>query len=327
MAKREIFVKKMRIRVVSLKSRTSGLLFGFALSYLFWGSLLLIRCGDVEQNPGPGEKNAEKSATSTSNMRQTRLGTATSKERASSAGNRSAMSSPAPPSSPAASQNLTLADVMLKLNGMDMSMNNKLDGVLEEVADIKGKFGMMQEEVGELRREVDSLRQENQQLKDHRDALWNKVEGLEKKTDDLEGRSKRNNLIFYGMDKQQGETNASCELRLQDLCTDRLELSETVEFDRVHRISNKPNSPLIARCSNYKDKVKILKAKNKLKGSNIFVGEDYSQSVRETRKKLNATMKTMRSEGKNVTMVFDHLFCEGKRLYLAEDGESVVERG
>jgi FtsZ-binding cell division protein ZapB len=216
---------------------------------------------------------------------------------------------------------------MLKLNAMDFGMSQKLDGVMGDMKDIKEHFSVLQEEVGMLRKAVDVLKSENEQLKDHRDALWTQLDKVQRKVDDLEGRSKRSNLIFYGLDKERNETNETLEGRVKDLLSDRLGMAENVEFDRVHRISNKPDSPVIAKCSYYKQKVKILKLKNKLKGSDIFIGEDFSQNVRETRKKLTDIMKSLKSEGKSVKMAFDHLFVDGKRMYLAEDGVSVVERG
>ncbi|KAL8586702.1 hypothetical protein ACOMHN_038688 [Nucella lapillus] len=38
--------------MLTLHSRTDGVALGLLLSLLFWGGLLL-RCGDVEQNPEP----------------------------------------------------------------------------------------------------------------------------------------------------------------------------------------------------------------------------------------------------------------------------------
>ena len=71
-----------------------------------------------------------------------------------------------------------------------------------------------------------------------------------------------------------------------------------VKFDRVHRINSKPNSPIIARCCFYQDKLSILKAKTRLKGSSIFVDEDFSQTVGEIRRKLIPFLKNARAEGK-----------------------------
>ena len=55
---------------------------------------------------------------------------------------------------------------------------------------------------------------------------------------------------------------------MRDLITDKLELADDIEFDRVHRLSGKPNSPVVARCCFYKHKEKIMKERSKLKGSN-----------------------------------------------------------
>lgn len=290
------------MKVVVLSRRSSGVLFGTVLSFVFWSSFwgsLLLQCGDVEMNPGPGPPK----------QIQTRL---------SSSGVGGKAGTP-PLSDP------SLADLMEKLNGMDSRMNEKLDGVQSDMAAIKQQFGRLQGEVDGLKKEVESLRQENQELKDHNNTLWSKVEGLEKKSDDLEGRSKRHNLIFYGLDREQNETNASCESRLQELFLDKLDFHDELPMDRVHRLGNKSDSPLIARCTFYKDKVRILKAKNKLKGTNIFVTEDFPVSVREIRKKLNKIAKAKREEGKKVTMVYDHLLMDGEKFSLDEDGVSLVK--
>ncbi|KAK7095597.1 hypothetical protein V1264_004987 [Littorina saxatilis] len=300
----------MRIVVLSCSNRLQGILCGALLSYMFWGSLLLIRCGDVEMNPGPGPATSEEKVT-----RQTRQSTSADRHGNATQGNNT-FPTPKEP---------TLADVMMKLNGMDMSMNGKLDKVKNDVQDIKEHFSQLQEEVNELKEGVNSLREENDQLKGYNEKLWKNIEMLETKVDDLECRSKRNNLLFYGMDREENETNERCEQRLQDLFTDKLELAENVEFDRVHRISSKPNSPLIARCVFYKDKVKVLKAKRKLKGSNIFIGEDFSKTVRDIRKNLTQFMKEKRNGGHKVSVVFDHLIIDGEKFFLSGDGESIVK--
>lgn len=298
-----------------------------AVTQATWIGLLLMRCGDVELNPGPvdGKGGGDKAA-KTDSMRQTRLNSAAAAAAGRGGANRSVWSSPSlTPTSPHTT-NFTLTDLMMKLNSMDAGVNAKLDGVSGDIADIKERFGVLQEEVGVLSKEVEALKVENGQLREHNDALWTQMNRTQKKVDDLEGRSKRQNVLFYGMDIEQNETNESLELRVKELLTDKLEMAEDVEFDRVHRTSDKPNAPVIAKCTFYKHKVSILKHKNKLKGSNIFVGEDYSQSVRDTRKKLTDVMKTLKGEGKNVKLVFDHLYVDGKRMYLSRDGKGVVER-
>ena len=71
----------------------------------------------------------------------------------------------------------------------------------------------------------------------------------------------------------------------QELLTGKLEMHESPQFDRVHRPSAKPDSPIVARCTFYEDKETMMKAKTKLKGSNIFTSEDFSSRVCEIRGK------------------------------------------
>jgi outer membrane murein-binding lipoprotein Lpp len=300
MLKRSTKKREMRKRVISIKSYAAGVVFGCVLCYLFWGSLLL-RAGDIEVNPGPDKQVGDKAAGGP--LRQTRLTSAKNSETGG-----------------AGAAALTLNDVMAKLMGMD----GKLDTVSNEVRDIKSKFDALEQEMGQLRQDCQELSDENDALRQTNKELTDRVDNLEKKVDDLEGRSRRNNVLFYGLDKEENETSADCEARVRELLTDKLELSRDVEFDRVHRVGSKPNSPLIARCVFFKDKVEILKSKSKLQGTNIFIGEDFSMRVRTVRKKLAAIKKDMKTDGQKVTMVYDHLIVNGKKMYLSEDGEGLV---
>lgn len=300
----------MKIAIVSLKSRVDGVMLGLLLVYLFWGSLLL-QCGDVELNPGPTHKDS---------MRQTRLtsgSNAATTERTDGPQN-------TPSKAAASTKEPTLSDVMTTLQTMNSTMTSKLDGVSADVGLMREQFAELQGEVKGLREEVSALRLENDELKQSNYDMKTRLDELERKTDDLEGRSKRNNLIFYGLPRQEKETGVDCEDMLRDLITDKLELADEIVFDRVHRLSSKPNSPVIARCAFFKDKVKILKAKRKLQGSNIFIGEDFCARVRDIRRKLTPHLKAKRNEGCRVSMVFDHLLVDGKR-FTVDDYNNLTE--
>ena len=53
MSKRAMAAKRNRYNVLKLKSILRGATCGLLLSILFWGSNLLLQCGEVEPNPGP----------------------------------------------------------------------------------------------------------------------------------------------------------------------------------------------------------------------------------------------------------------------------------
>ena len=281
----------MIVRVLTASSRLKGVMVGLILTVFFTGDLLL-RCGDVERNPGP----------KSDNMRQTRL----------NSGNRIDTTPTAAPRNDAAGTETepTLKDVMSLL----MSMNSKFDDMKTDMNEMKESYNILKTEVQNMKEVMSELAEENNDLK-------TQLHDLARKTDDLECRSKRNNLIFCGIPRATNETSQDCEGIVRDLITDKLELADDIEFDRVHRLSGKPNSPVVARCCFYKHKEKIMKERSKLKGSSIFIGEEFSPRVREIRKALTPHLKTARNPGKRATMVYDHLLIDGKKFILDKDNE------
>ena len=353
----------MRYDVLKPRSRLDGIILGLTLIYFFWGSLLL-RCGDVETNPGPDRpQGQQKESRRQTTLRQCKLGGGISSreestERAGSAAMVSGQASPAPksaspvgipsmidttpcpPRGGATSQPVkepTLGDVIGMLQAQNAQMDTRFDEVkqnmdgvrqhvqelVEEVHVMREDYAAMQGELRGLREEVSNLRDKNQELEQTNDNLMERVDNLERKTDDLEGRSKRNNLIFYGLYRRENETAADCESNLRDFITDKMELSQDFQFDRVHRLNSKADSPMIARCTLYKQKMELLKAKQKLRGTNVFVGEDFSFRVREIRRRLTPHLKKARSDGRHATLIFDHLLIDGKRYTVSSNGTLV----
>ena len=301
MTKRAKRKKEMRCAIVKLRSRLDGVLCGLLLTFLYWGSLLQ-QAGDVELNPGPLDK-----------LRQTRLepsgSRSSSKERPDASG-----------VEPTKGPEPTLRDVMKMLQLMDL----KFDGLKEDVKVLGSKLTELEDDVHTLRDEIVLLREEKETLEIRNENLEKRMEAMERKTDDLECRSKRSNIIVHGLKREDGETGSDCEAKLKQLLVEKMELGEEVSFDRVHRLSSKADSPIIACCTSFKDKVKIMKEKRKLKGTDVFIGEDFSTRVREIRKSLVPHMKKARSDGKNVRMVFDHLILEGKKVTV-DRSDNLVE--
>lgn len=58
---------------------------------------------------------------------------------------------------------------------------------------------------------------------------------------------------------------------------------------------------------NYKDKVQVLKSASKLKGSGIYINEDYSLETASIRKKLFEQMKIHRKNGMFSVVIYDKL--------------------
>ena len=145
----------------------------------------------------------------------------------------------------------------------------------DKLRDMRESLSGLKEEVEELREDVPDLRRENEDLKTDNEGVKKRVETTEHKTDDLECRSTRNNLILYGIPRIENETWQECEEEVQEMFTDKLELS----VDRVHRLNAKPDSLIIARCLHGQRNKNESNEENE--GQHCVHGEDCSQRVRE----------------------------------------------
>ncbi|KAL8580629.1 hypothetical protein ACOMHN_043445 [Nucella lapillus] len=137
----------------------------------------------------------------------------------------------------------------------------------------------MDEQMDAFRNKMTGMLKENHELKE-------KIDRLEDKMDDLEGRSRRNNLIFHGIPSPEGQTElwSDCEKAVRKVLREEMGVAEDVELERAHRLrgGGKSPRPIIACFSKFKDKERVLANRKMLreKKSSIFVNEDFTPRKR-----------------------------------------------
>ena len=76
---------------------------------------------------------------------------------------------------------------------------------------------------------------------------------------------------------------------------------ENVAIEHAHRAGRKSGSnprTIVCKLIRFKDKQNILRKAKLVKGTNIFIDEDYCQDTVQYRKELWAEVKVLQSEGK-----------------------------
>ncbi|KAI8514789.1 hypothetical protein Bbelb_073800 [Branchiostoma belcheri] len=132
------------------------------------------------------------------------------------------------------------------------------------------------------------------------------------KSDYLENQSRRNNLLFDGVADNKQENWSQCEQKVRDILKDKLKLDPLkIEIERSHRNGKfqedgRPR-PIVVKLLRYKDKEVIMQRAKNLKGSNIFINEDFSDAVRQKRKELLPEMRAQRERGNIAFLRFDRL--------------------
>lgn len=212
---------------------------------------------------------------------------------------------------------------------------DQLKAIAQDINDIK------ETRLADIDRKLDAIANLEQKLERcvHEIAATNEViKRLEKRVDDLENRSRRSNLIVYGLTEREGETSKDLESAVNDnIIKGKLEL-EPVAIERIHRIGQPGTDktrPVILKLLDSSKKMPILRSCKKLKGTNISIGEDFSQRIRDVRKKLWDSAKPNRENNDKVSLSFDRLFIndcafiwdEDKNERVSLQKKSMSERG
>ena len=162
------------------------------------------------------------------------------------------------------------------------------------------------------------------------DILENKVKDLERgmkksnieksKLRQLEDRQRRNNLRIDGLDENENESWDDTDAKVTEMFEHCLGVTGVI-IERAHRTGDKERRKkeekkegnyvrprtIVLKLLNYKDKTRILRNVKNLKGTGIFINEDYSHETLLIRKQLFEEMKKQRVNGKYAIVIYDRL--------------------
>nr|XP_047135726.1 autophagy-related protein 11-like [Hydra vulgaris] len=225
-------------------------------------------------------------------------------------------------------------DILKLISGNLKITNKRIDGLLKEIAEIKETCKTLQIENNLRKSEMVktndrvSIIEHSQKDIEHsitftQDIQEEKINKIEKKIvtkvafsveeksklRQLEDRLRRNNLRLEGITESESESWNESEEKVLSIFENKLNVSDVV-IERAHRTGktgqSKPRS-IVIKLLNYKDKVNILKNSKKLKGTGIFINEDYSLDTLNMRKTLFEEMRTHRTNGKYSVVIYDKL--------------------
>lgn len=140
--------------------------------------------------------------------------------------------------------------------------------------------------------------------------LQESVAAMERKLDELDNRSRRSNLIIYGIPENDKGNEKDLDVEINKKIISNVLKLEPIAIERIHRLGKPATNkmrPVILKLLDFHDKNKILQNCSKLKGSSFAIGEDFSPRVREIRRNLWKAAKVKRATGDKVSLVYDKL--------------------
>ena len=230
------------------------------------------------------------------------------------------------------------------------SINTKLHEQASEINKLQKATEQNTKVVNNLKSELDILRQDHHEKLDLLNSsvsLQNKelceikknIEGmkcdianlktekskLQLKQIDQEARSRRDNLIFYGIreEKDENVNEVICSF-----LREKLQISDgTTIIDRAHRLGRpKPGvflgkekpRPIIVKFYRFKEKERVRSMRSDLSAP-YSISEDIPIEIREARKSLHPQFQELKNQNKRPYIIYPAiLMCDGKQMAKAD---------
>ncbi|XP_049271219.1 uncharacterized protein LOC119391371 [Rhipicephalus sanguineus] len=216
----------------------------------------------------------------------------------------------------------------------DSVLADQLKAIADDIREIKAEKSITNQKLSAIDRKLEKLTGLEKQVS----ACTKRVVELEKnlaamtkKIDELENRSRRSNIIVYGIQEEPNETTETLLRTTKERVLEGLLGLDITGIERIHRLGKlvKENPtksrPVIPKLLDYRDKVSILKECFKLKGSGFSISEDYSHAVRDVRKKLWNRTKENRDRKEKVMLTYDKVRINGRLFAWDEERNDIVE--
>ena len=161
-----------------------------------------------------------------------------------------------------------------------------------EVSDLRDSLAftenVIEKKLEKLETELDNPEDKVQDIWDHQiDPDY-----IQHKLIELEDRSRRNNIRIDGIEEEEGETWEISVAKATKVFKEKLGIEKEIIIERAHRRKRhykdkdkKRPRTIVLRLANFKDKNIILKSVNKLKGSDVYINEDFSRETKRNQGK------------------------------------------
>jgi len=188
-------------------------------------------------------------------------------------------------------------DQLIKLNACLGEQRLMLTTKDQEIGNLNRELGLLQQTCNFLTQETADLKGLITSNKLGIDTSNKSIKEIGAKTVDLEDRSRRQNLVFYGIPEEKINSNKErekCDEKLTtalNQCNIPINTDYTMVFDRVHRLgkfkkdATKPR-PIIAKFTYYRDKETVLSKRRNLAGFDLSMSEDYSKTTLDIHREL-----------------------------------------
>ncbi|GAA6090911.1 protein unc-13 homolog C-like [Tachysurus ichikawai] len=164
------------------------------------------------------------------------------------------------------------------------NVNARIDKLTRETQELRSSLQFSQKNIDDLIKKNEKIELERRIACDETKTMQGKLAEMTEKADYLDGQTRRNNLVVDGIPEAQNESWKETEDKVSTT-------------GNPSGYSGKRSRTIMIKFLRYKDKMAVLGKTKDLKGTNIYVNEDYTEAIRQKHKELIPDMKAARERG------------------------------
>lgn len=199
--------------------------------------------------------------------------------------------------------------------------NKRLDGVIRDVQELKTSLEFTQSKFEEEKMGCTEIESKIRAFETNITTSRQELDAMFKKLEYIENQSRRTNILIDGIGDEKGENWCESEKKVREMFSKNLSLDGTnMDIERAQRLGQfqergRPRK-IVVKLLRIKDRVLILSSAKKLKGTKIYINEDFSEAVQLRRKELWPMVKAARERGDKASLKYDKL------IITPRDGQS-----
>lgn len=214
-----------------------------------------------------------------------------------------------------------------EINTMKETFEEILKGIREEMKKIGRETKETNEEIMEIKELLERDREERRAMREEICFLRDRVAKLEANFERRENLERKNNIIAKGIEEDEEEDQIKTRSIIEKLFKEKLKI-EPVGIDRVMRLGRERGKyprPILIKMNELNKKISVMKERPKLKGTRIFLEDDYSDTIRNKRKRLLEMAKETNVPRNEIKLRGDKIWIRKKLYELGmEEGEEIL---
>ncbi|UYV75285.1 hypothetical protein LAZ67_12003337 [Cordylochernes scorpioides] len=124
-----------------------------------------------------------------------------------------------------------------------------------------------------------------------------KIREMDTRIEFLEMKMRENNLIFHGVEGNEGEDPEESYSTIKQIIADKMQIPEKINILQCRRLSKRARAPLLVSIPDHNERIKLFKNAFKLRNFKIYIRKDYTLGIREQRRILIAKRKELLTSG------------------------------